>query len=84
MKPKHIFFAAFSLGLYGLFFILLKQTPQNDLTHHTFTHLPLIPFISAFFLLFDRKAIFSETGNSYRAGIAAALGGITGLIVSSG
>ncbi|MBD3344244.1 MAG: exosortase [Chitinivibrionales bacterium] len=79
---KSIAFILISGALYGVFYRLLQQTPQTELTHHTFTHLPIIPFISAFFFFTERKTIFSHQDRAITAGSIIACAGIAGFAIS--
>lgn len=78
-----LFLIIFALGL-GLFYTplqgLFRLTSRNEL----YSHIPLVPFVSLFFLLVQRKTIFSETGYGIKPGIPVAVLGVLAYAYGAG
>jgi len=68
LRP-HLFFAAFVLLSIALFWASLHQWAVLSLNDSRYSHLILIPLISAFFFYRERHAIFSGAGFSPRFGL---------------
>ena len=64
---SHTTFAAFALASIGLFWAPLHQWLSLSLADQRYSHLILIPVISAFFLYLERRRIFSPM--AFRPGV---------------
>ena len=83
MPRPHTLFAAFALASIALFWMPLYQLASLSLDDQRYSHLILIPVISAFFMYRERRRIFSRIAFHPRAGLpflAAALA-VYGLLV---
>jgi exosortase len=76
MPRPHTLFASFALASVALFWMPLHQLVSLSLDDQRYSHLILIPVISAFFMYRERRRIFSRIAFHPRAGLpflAAAL-----------
>ena len=83
MPRPHTLFASFALASVALFWMPLHQLVSLSLDDQRYSHLILIPVISAFFMYRERRRIFSRIAFHPRAGLpflAAALA-VYGLLV---
>ena len=76
---RHLLFLTFLLLTLCVFYAPLRQLLAMTYRNELYSHIPLIPFVSGFFLFWDRKSIFSKIEYSFGTGaativIGAALG----------
>ncbi len=70
MNRIYLYFLIFSACYLGLFYGPLKELMHLSLSYNAiYSHIVLIPIISGYFLITDRKEIFSDPGGSSPAGI---------------
>jgi len=65
---RHIYFISFSLLALTLYFEPIKELSGLTFHNELYSHFPLIPLVSLYFLIGDRKAIFMEIDYSIHAG----------------
>ena len=70
-----LFLCLFALGL-TLFYAPLRELFRLTNHNQLYSHIPLVPFVSLFFLLIQRKEIFSGTGYGLKPGIPLAVLGL--------
>jgi exosortase len=76
---RHVLFLLFVLLMLVVFYSPLRQLLAMTFRNELYSHIPLIPLVSGFFLFWDRKSIFSHVDYSLGAGVATiALGPILG------
>jgi exosortase len=64
-----------------LFYLPLTELLGLSLSNELYSHIPLIPLVSGFFLYWDRKSIFVDIKYSIGAGVAViAIGAVFGII----
>ena len=68
------------LASLGVFYAPLRQLVAMTFRNELYSHIPLIPFVSGFFLFWDRKSIFSIVQYSFGAGAATI---VTGAILGA-
>ena len=73
---NHILFLFLSLLLATLAFSFITNLLQSSVRSVDYSYLPIIPLISAYALILDRKRVFSELGRSYILAIVFLVMGI--------
>jgi exosortase len=73
---RAIFFAIFCAAGIGVFWEPLRELPFYSFGGQLYTHLCLIPPVSAYFIFLKRKSIFSEAEYALAGGAIVALVGI--------
>lgn len=69
MTPRNILFILFNIITIVIFYIPLKELFALSLSYDpTYSHIPLIPLISAYLIYSERNRIFSNVENSLPAG----------------
>ena len=78
---RNILFILLMLASLGVFYGPLRQLLGLSLQNELYSHIPLIPLVSGFFLYWDRKSIFSHVEYSAGAGAAIiAMGAMLGTV----
>ena len=67
---RNLFFLACGVMAIFMFYEPLKELTKFSLHSMFYSHIWLIPLVSAFFMFTERKAIFSDLKYSYRGGIS--------------
>ncbi len=78
-QPRNIFFLMFNFIILVLFYDSLRDLLRLSLHSPEYSHIPLIPLISGYFLYQKRTALFETKEYSYITGIALL---ITGSLLS--
>lgn len=73
---RHIYFGSLSLLALALYFEPIKELAGLSFHNPLYSHFLLIPLVSLYFCIADRKAIFAEKGYSFRTGIPALTAGL--------
>jgi exosortase len=61
---RHLYFIIYILLLGALYFVPLQALGELSLNSELYSHFMLIPVVSLYFLVMERKAIFAKTGYS--------------------
>jgi exosortase len=81
ITTRNMLFLFFNIAAIMLFYAPLRKLFSLSLHNANYSHIILIPFISAYLMLWRRKAIFADIHYSYAAGIILIIaGGILFLI----
>jgi exosortase len=81
MMKRNILFIVSILVTLVVFYLPLTELLGLSLHNELYSHIPLIPLVSGFFLYWDRKSIFSHVEYSVGAGVAViAIGAILATI----
>jgi len=67
---RNFFFLVCGVVAIFMFYVPLKELTKFSLHSMFYSHICLIPLVSAFFMFTERKAIFSDLKYSYRGGIS--------------
>ena len=73
---RHLCFSAYCIVLAALFFQPFRELAGLSLHNQLYSHFLLIPVVSLYFFIADRKTVFAETGYALKAGIALAAAGL--------
>jgi exosortase len=82
-RQRHLAFAALLTISLALFWTPLRTIAGLSLSDDRYSHLLLIPFVSAFILYLERARIFSQPRDQSRAGFALLLGAAAVYAVSN-
>ncbi len=73
---RHLYFTACCIVLTALFFQPFRELAGLSFHNQLYSHFLLIPVVSLYFFIAERKAVLAETGYSLTAGTALAAGGL--------
>jgi exosortase len=73
---RHLYFIIYILLLVGLFFVPLKALTELSFDSELYSHFLLIPVVSLYFFITDRKTIFAKNSYSFRTGISLIAAGL--------
>jgi exosortase len=73
---RHLYFLIYILLSGALYFFPLKALAGLSLDSNLYSHFLLVPLVSLYFFVLDRKAIFAKTGYSFGAGLPVAAAGL--------
>jgi len=73
---RHLYFIIFILLLVALFFVPLKALTELSFDSELYSHFLLIPVVSLYFFIMDRKAIFAKYSYSISAGLSLIVAGL--------
>ena len=73
---RHLYFIIYILLLGALYFVPLKALAELSFDSELYSHIMLIPMVSLYFFVMERKAIFAKTGNSFGIGLPAVAAGL--------
>jgi exosortase len=76
MMKRNILYILLMLASLGVFYGPLRQLLGLSLHNELYSHIPLIPLVSGFFLYWDRKSIFSHVEYSFVAGATTVAMGV--------
>jgi len=75
-NTRNILFAVLSIGAGGMVCAPLRELLVNPVQSEYYSHIPLVPLVSAYFLFVGRKEIFSNLKYSYSTGIPLLIIGV--------
>jgi exosortase len=73
---RHLYFLIYTLLLFVLYFVPLKSLAILSFDSNLYSHFMLIPVVSLYFFITDRKAIFRNTGYSFVVALPVAAAGL--------
>ena len=76
ISKRNILFALLSVGAVLMGYTPLRDLLANPIRSEYYSHIPLIPLVSGFFLYMGRKEIFSNLKYSYSTGIPLIIIGV--------
>ena len=73
---RHLYFIIYIIVLSALYFVPLKALAGLSLNSSLYSHFLLIPIVSIYFFVMERKAIFAKTCYSFGSGIPSVAAGL--------
>ncbi len=73
---RHLYFIIYIIVLSALYFMPVKALAGLSFNSNLYSHFLLIPVVSIYFFVMERKAIFTKTGYSFGSGIPFVAAGL--------